>query len=60
MTALNSQQQADVARYIREHGNKTVISLNGHLFISRCVSVNYINRMKPLFFIMADLQGYFF
>ncbi|WP_157847357.1 hypothetical protein [Escherichia coli] len=26
MTALNSQQQADVARYIREHGNKTVIS----------------------------------
>ncbi|EDS2151321.1 hypothetical protein GRY85_003945 [Salmonella enterica] len=26
MTALNPQQQADVARYIREHGNKTVIS----------------------------------
>ncbi|EBY5753511.1 hypothetical protein EKL85_21640 [Salmonella enterica subsp. enterica serovar Give] len=26
MTALNSQQQADVARYIREHGNKIVIS----------------------------------
>ncbi|MGL4095643.1 hypothetical protein ACFWZG_003555 [Salmonella enterica] len=26
MTVLNSQQQADVARYIREHGNKTVIS----------------------------------
>nr|AGL12996.1 hypothetical protein [Klebsiella pneumoniae]AGL13164.1 hypothetical protein [Klebsiella pneumoniae] len=39
---------------------KPLFPLNGHLFISRCVSVNYINRMKPLFFIMADLQGYLF